>query len=39
MTLQPGEALVFTERLMHSTSLYKGRGERRTLFCKLAFLD
>ena len=33
MTLQPGEALVFTESLMHSTALYSGRGQRRTLFC------
>ena len=33
VTLQPGEALVFTESLMHSTALYSGRGQRRTLFC------
>lgn len=39
VTLQPGEALVFTESLMHSTALYKGRGQRRTLFCKLVLLD
>ena len=33
-TPQPGQALVFTEKLMHSTHPYKGRGQRRTMFMK-----
>ena len=33
-TPQPGQALIFTEKLMHSTHPYKGRGQRRTMFMK-----
>ena len=32
--LQPGDCLIFTEKLLHATSPYTGDGQRRTLFYK-----
>ncbi len=31
---QPGQAVLFVERLVHATMPWKGRGERRSLFFK-----
>lgn len=31
---QPGQAIIFTERLVHTTLPWTGRGERRSLFLK-----
>ena len=31
---QPGQAVLFVERLVHATLPWKGRGERRSLFYK-----
>ena len=33
VTVQPGDALIFSEKLLHSTAMYTGSGQRRTLFC------
>jgi len=33
VTVQPGDALIFSEKLLHSTAMYTGAGQRRTLFC------
>ena len=35
VTLKPGEALIFTEKLLHSTAMWSSRiGHRKTLFYK-----
>ena len=34
VTGQPGQAVLFVERLVHATMPWKGRGERRSLFFK-----
>jgi hypothetical protein len=31
---QPGQAVLFVERLVHATMPWKGRGQRRSLFFK-----
>jgi hypothetical protein len=31
---QPGQAIIFSERLMHTTVPWRGAGERRSLFFK-----
>jgi hypothetical protein len=37
--VQPGECLIFSEKLLHATAPYTGRRERRTVFCKYVPAD
>lgn len=34
ITTKPGDCLIFTEKLVHSTFPYSGAGQRRTMFMK-----